>query len=545
MMFETTTKPDPIRRGPPALWQGLYGVLAPLVAEVFLTIPLMRALVTFDCWQNWGAEICVPLFSSKISLYTLLPCFFFMAMVLSPERRALTGDAALRRVPLALNLAGFAIFLLPVFWLADGTGTRFLIPTFLAWGIGLAIAGLGAMLMLAPPARWSLVLRHRGWVIVLCLVAGLAAPFIARNAQGLWDIRIMSDATFYCVVWVMSLTGRDVTIDFAERLIGNEIITISIAPLCSGIEGIGLIVFFVTLYIGLFRRELRFPAILWLYPFGILASWLLNVVRIAILISIGVGGNPDLAINGFHSHAGWLMFTVLALVIVLIARSSGFFAAAPEAVQTRPTAPFLADPMVAQILPFALFMASALLASTFANMPTLVYPLRALIMAAGLALFWPFLRGLTWRIDPLALVVGLAIGVIWAATSPPAGVGDHVLAGALAQLSAPAFVVWVAARLIGTVVLVPVIEELFFRNYLLQRLAGPKGQGWRIFLGVVVTSALFGALHDRWALAFVAGAAYAGLRLRSQRISDAVIAHIASNAWIAGLALWANDWSLI
>ena len=540
MTFQTPAKPAE----PAALWRGLYGVMTLLVAEVFLIVPLHRLFVSFDCWQNWGEAICGPLFASKVSIYTLVPCFVLLAMLLSPERKALTQDAALRPLPLAMNLAGLGIFLLPILWLADGTGTGFLWQSLLAWGLGMGLSGLGALLMLAPAARGRHLLRQRGLVLGLCLLAGLAAPFVAQYAQGLWRIQALSDATFHCVAWLMQAVGYAVDVNYARREIGTESFTAAIAPLCSGIEGIGLITFFVTLYLGLFRRELRFPAALWLYPLGILASWLLNVVRIAVLIAIGVGGNPTLAVNGFHSHAGWLMFTLLALAIVLLARSSGLLLAESGRAPS-PTLPFLADPVVAQILPFAIFMASALLASTFATMPALVYPLRALAMAAGLALFLPYLRRLEWRVDPLALGVGLGIGLLWAATAPEPSASDQVLARALETLSPPVLGGWVLARVLGTVLLVPVIEELFFRNYLLQLLGGSAAQPLRLALGVLVTAALFGALHDRWALAFVAGLAYAALRLRSGRISDAIVAHMASNAWIAAVALWANDWSLI
>ena len=150
-----------------------------------------------------------------------------------------------------------------------------------------------------------------------------------------------------------------------------------------------------------------------------------------------------------------------------------------------------------------------------------------------------------WRLDPLAIGAGLAIGVIWAATAPPAAGSDLALAGALQDLTGPGFLAWVAARVIGTTVLVPIIEELFFRGYLLQRLMGEHRLIWRVVVGVILTSALFGALHDRWILACVAGAVYAGLRLRSGRITDAILSHAVSNAWIAGAAILANDWSLI
>jgi len=525
-------------------WGGMYGVLALLLAEVVLTAPIYQLLVTFDCWANWPRALCTGFNMAMIGVYIALAGLGLLAMLLAPERRALLQDAGLRTRPLLVNLAGVAVFFVPVLLFQEGAGTRNMAPILACWALGLGLAGAGALGMLAPSARWAALLRARWGMLLACLVAGLVAPYLAQTILPLWRVGLFSDATFHSVLWLMSSLGSDVTANFAERSIGDDTFRANIAPLCSGVEGMALILFFVSMYLVLFRKELRFPAVLLLYPFGLVASWLLNVVRISLLITIGVNGHPELAVNGFHSHAGWLMFTVLSLVIVGIARFTGYFAAEAQA-QRAPLMPFLADPVVAQILPFAVFMASALLANTFANAPALVYPLRALAMAAVLALVLPHLRALPWRLDPLSLAAGLAIGVIWAATSPPATASDQALSGVLAALPQGEFTLWVLARVLGTVVLVPVIEELFFRAYLLTRLGGQPAPIWRLVLAVAVTSALFGALHDRWALAAVAGAVYALLRLRSGRVTDAILSHATSNAWIAGAAILANDWSLI
>ena len=54
--------------------------------------------------------------------------------------------------------------------------------------------------------------------------------------------------------------------------------------MCSGYEGIGLIWAFLTAYLVLFRRRLRFPRALLLFPIGTLVMWLANGVRIAALV---------------------------------------------------------------------------------------------------------------------------------------------------------------------------------------------------------------------------------------------------------------------
>jgi exosortase E/protease (VPEID-CTERM system) len=512
------------------LWRVPFGLLALLSLEILLVVPLQRFLVDFDCWAIWGDATCGRLTAAKASFYTLIPALACIALLLAPEREALRR-AALRPWPLAVNLGGVAIFFLPALWLQGAAGAGMLGPSLAAWSIGVLLAGAGALAMLVPDrAVW----RAKGGLIVLSLAVGLAAPFLARDVQGLWNLRLLSDATFHAVAWVLQMLGHPVSVDYAARSIGNGDFTAFIAPLCSGIEGIGLILFFVSLYLWLFRRELRFPAAFWLYPVGIIASFLLNIARIAILIRIAIGGNVDLAVNGFHSHAGWLMFTLLALALVGGARLSGLFATG------RPPAPFFADPIVARILPFAVFMASALLASTFANQPALVYPLRALAMSLALAPFWRQIAGLGWRFDPLALGAGAAIGGVWILTAPPPALDE--LSAALAGLTPGLLGLWIAARLLGTVVLVPIIEELFFRDYLLARFGG---KGLRGVLALGGTALLFGLLHDRVVLAFVSGLVFGGLRLRQGRVGDAILAHMVANAVIAAAALWQDDWSLI
>lgn len=63
---------------------------------------------------------------------------------------------------------------------------------------------------------------------------------------------------------------------------------------------------FVSLYLWLFRAELRFPHALLPYPLGITASACLNVVRIGALLVLGIKGQPDLAVGAFTAmRAGW------------------------------------------------------------------------------------------------------------------------------------------------------------------------------------------------------------------------------------------------
>ena len=301
-----------------------------------------------------------------------------------------------------------------------------------------------------------------------------------------------------------------------------------------------MVTVFTLIYLYLFRSELRFPRAFIILPIGLCMSWIMNSLRIAVLIQIGISGHPDLAVGGFHSHAGWLIFTVLSLTIVLVSQALPFFKTHEAKAPAQPMRPFLDDPAVVLILPFFVFITSALLASTFAEQPTTLYPLRAVAMFAVLMMVWPSIQKFAWRIDPVAVGAGAFIATYSVAFAPePDGTVPYTGFGA--TLAA----IWILSRILGTTLFVPIIEELFFRGYLINRL-GPKGSSApRMLLAVAISTAVFAALHGRWIEAGVAGAIFAWLRLRKNNLTDAIIAHMTANGLIAAWAVYTGNWAAI
>ena len=82
---------------------------------------------------------------------------------------------------------------------------------------------------------------------------------------------------------------------------------------------------FLSVFIWAFRKEFRFPNILLIIPVGILAIWWLNALRIAALVSIGAPVSPRLAVEGFHSPAGWLAFVAASVSLMPAAYKLRFF----------------------------------------------------------------------------------------------------------------------------------------------------------------------------------------------------------------------------
>ena len=90
---------------------------------------------------------------------------------------------------------------------------------------------------------------------------------------------------------------------------------------CSGLAGIALVSAVMGGYVLSLRRRLWVGRALLLIPLAVALSWFINGFRIALLVRIAGHGSPDLAINGFHSYAGWLAFCVLSALMLFAAEN--------------------------------------------------------------------------------------------------------------------------------------------------------------------------------------------------------------------------------
>ena len=513
--------------------------LLALLAEITAIAFVYKHAIDFTCIDHWPVRLCDGINAALLGVYCALAALALLAVLAPAPFRLLLGEAGARAWPVALNLAGALLTLAPVPFMviSDGSGT--LLPALACWAAGMALLLGGIALFLAPVPRWRAFAATTGGRLLTVLVVGALAPWLSEQIRPVWRFETIADLTFGAVVRLLDLAGYALTVDPVNKVIGNSAFSIRVAPQCSGIEGIALVTVFISLYLWLFRKELRFPLVLLLYPFGLAASAAFNVLRIALLLAIGLEGNPELAVGGFHSHAGWLMFTLVALGIVALARMVPALQRAAPAGPTLAPPPLLSDPAVARLLPFAVFMFSALLAQVLSQSPGVVYPARVVLMAGVLALFWRLYAALPWRLDPVALAIGALVGVAWVAIPvPEAGTAPY------GALSGGLLVAWFVFRGVGTILLVPLIEELFFRGYLERLLTPGRGQIWAL-IGACATAALFAALHDRWIEAFAAGLLFSWAMRRRGNLCDAIVAHAVANAVVFAAAVLTGNLAII
>jgi exosortase/archaeosortase family protein len=186
-------------------------------------------------------------------------------------------------------------------------------------GAVLALAVGLAALACIPFSVWMRTARKTSPVWIYATLAGIAAWFLRSPAQWLWiqssaaNVYLLQVATFRSVQAVLGLLLPDMVVDAGPFVIGTPRFSVSVGAPCSGIEGLGLVLVFTTVWLWFFRRENRFPRALALIPCALACAFLLNVVRISALILIGNAGAPEVAFVGFHSQAGWIAFTLVAL----------------------------------------------------------------------------------------------------------------------------------------------------------------------------------------------------------------------------------------
>src|SRR6266850_2484146 len=201
-------------------------------------------------------------------------------------------------------------------------------PAWFFVGAGLSALALfswfGALTPAAPLIRW---VRMNQRAVLAAIAVAVLARIASVYALSLW--RPLTSSTLWGVDALLRTLGQTTIVDPVAARIGTTHFRVTIWDACSGLEGIGLMSVFVAGYLWFCRRELRFPGALILLPIGVISIWFLNVVRIAALILIG-GWSPRVAIDGFHTVAGWLFYTVAACGIVVVSRSSPIFSRTDE-----------------------------------------------------------------------------------------------------------------------------------------------------------------------------------------------------------------------
>lgn len=111
--------------------------------------------------------------------------------------------------------------------------------------------------------------------------------------------------------WVLPFFFDDVVVRLsADRgpILGVEGFFVAISKVCSGIDSL---LFFISLFIILVITNwdnLNKKRMAILFIPGIFGAYMLNFIRVFLLLIIAVTYSPEFAIDTFHTNAGWILF---------------------------------------------------------------------------------------------------------------------------------------------------------------------------------------------------------------------------------------------
>ncbi len=223
---------------------------------------------------------------------------------------------------------------------------------------------------------------------------------------------------------------------------------------------------------------------------------------------------------------------------------------------------------IAYVLPMAVFLLFTAVGGNYKDFYPLTYVLKTFIVAGIIFYFWKHYTRITWNYWWLGLLLGVLTTVQWIGqellllhywpdyirldskypgnafipfeyfADPPAPFGMFEGIG-----WAWAFII---IRWMGASLLVPVMEELFWRDYLWRNLLAPAdfklaqvGEwDWKAFLIIAI---VFGAgVHLQWMTAIVWGLLVGLLLVYTKSLGACIIMHAVTNFLLGAYVLYMN-----
>lgn len=214
----------------------------------------------------------------------------------------------------------------------------------------------------------------------------------------------------------------------------------------------------------------------------------------------------------------------------------------------------LKKPWLPYALPFALFL---LLTEPGRYLPAAVpylYIAKTLIVG-GLLWFWrrhyaaDLSVGLSVSEIFTSVFCGILVLIIWIGSE---GILFQLEQGSVFNPHGLGQAKWLvitllSVRLFGSALIVPIMEELFWRSFLMRFLIEPDdfrtvpmgAFSWLSFLGVAI---LFGLEHNRVAAGVIAGLLYGLLLIHQKKLTGVIIAHAVTNFGLGIYVLATGNW---
>lgn len=214
------------------------------------------------------------------------------------------------------------------------------------------------------------------------------------------------------------------------------------------------------------------------------------------------------------------------------------------------------NPALAYIAPFIAFLASLPLGRIGPVGPEITYPIRFVVVLGVLLLtsraVIPYRVSRFWGsalLGVVVFVIWIGPDLLWPAYRQHWLFQNSLTGQATSAISesARSNLLFVIIRVLGSVALVPVIEELFWRGWMMRWLI--RNDFWTVPVGAYtaasfwIVALLFASEHGPfWDVGLITGLIYNWWIVRTKSLGDCVLAHAVTNGCLAAYVLAANRW---
>jgi CAAX prenyl protease-like protein len=235
----------------------------------------------------------------------------------------------------------------------------------------------------------------------------------------------------------------------------------------------------------------------------------------------------------------------------------------------------LKSPVLPFVAPFALFMIVLMIEGSYPDQHYVTYPIKTLLVGAVILYYWRALPSLRPAAPVVSVLLGVLGVVIWVGLDPWTNALNGWLSGIYIQVvGAVGLASWkmdtaavvgrnpfalyssgtawglFAFRVLGISICVPILEELFWRGFLMRWLI--KEDFTSVPLGTYqpfsfwATTLCFASVHGgEWLLAVIVGVIYGAWFVRTKSLGSVMLAHGVTNFLLAFYCLFANDWHFL
>lgn len=209
----------------------------------------------------------------------------------------------------------------------------------------------------------------------------------------------------------------------------------------------------------------------------------------------------------------------------------------------------------AYILPMAVFLLFTFAGGHWPGFFNVSYIVKTLLTGALLILLRRHYTKINWSYAWLGVVLGVLGVVQWVGMEklllhvwpnyprPGAAAVDP-----FTDISSPAMRwVFITVRLLGPTLVVPFMEEYFWRDFLWRTIVAPNdfklvAVGERDWKAIAIVTLAFSSVHIQWMTAIVWGLMIAVLLLRTRSLGACIIMHGVTNLLLGIYVLWTHDW---